>query len=550
MTVHVFGHRNPDTDAICAALAYADLLQRTSRPDAVAASCGPPNQRTEYALRRAGIAAPKIVMDVRPDVIDICHRDLITATENDVFHEVYQRMLDHKIRALPVVSESGKLTGIVQLIELMQLVFQGDQDPQLARRVVCSPDKIRQALNGEYQHHVDVEESVPFTLMVGAMSAGAFTRRLEAYPPETLLVVCGDRPTIQLPALEHRVRMIVVTGGYELSPGLMHLAQLNGVTVVRSPHDTATTTIRIKSARSIEPAVVRNFLTLNGKQSVADCRKLVERAHQSIFPVVDDTGRLKGVLSKSDLMNPPKPQLILVDHNELNQAVAGADEGEILEVLDHHRLGGGLRSTQPIRFINEPVGSTCTLVAKQYRAAGLEPSRGIGLCMASGIISDTLFLRSPTATTVDREALDWLRQFCECELESYAREFFEVGSSLRSHEAKNVVREDLKEFSEQGRKFSISQIEEIGFELFWQRKEDLLSALQDLAREHGLDFSALLVTDLVSNGSLLLMSSEPDYWEAINYPRVDRNLYQLDGVVSRKKQLLPLISQLMESAYG
>ncbi len=550
MTVFVFGHRNPDTDAICAALAYADLLQRTTRPDAVAACCGPPNPRTEYALKCAGLNPPKIVMDVRPEVADVCRRDVITANESEVFYEVYQRVQTNEVRALPIVSDSGKPVGILSLIDLLELIFQGDEDPIRARIVTTTNRKICSVLQGEFQNEVDPDSLAEMIVMVGAMSAEGFTKRLHRYPAEKLVVVCGDRPTIQLPALEHGVRMLVVTGGYALSPGLVQLARMNNITVVKSPFDTATTTMRLKTARTIATAIERNFVSLAGRQSVADARQTIERVKQNIFPVLDDAGDLIGVLSKSDLISPPKPQLILVDHNELGQAVLGADEAEILEVLDHHRLGGGLRSSQPIRFINEPVGSTCTLVARQFRASGIEPSAGMALCMASGIISDTLFLRSPTTTDVDRNCLEWLRQFCECDLESYAREFFEIGSALRTGAAHKVVREDCKEFEEQGRRFSISQIEEIGFELFWNRKDELLTALQQLANERSLEFSALLITDIVSNGSLLLMSHEPSYWEEINYPRVDRHLYQLDGVVSRKKQLLPLISQVLETAYG
>jgi manganese-dependent inorganic pyrophosphatase len=238
----------------------------------------------------------------------------------------------------------------------------------------------------------------------------------------------------------------------------------------------------------------------------------------------------------------------LVDHNELSQAVKGAEDAEILEVLDHHRIGGGLKSTQPIRFINEPVGSTCTLVAKQFRAAGLTPRPGIALCMASGIISDTLFLRSPTTTDVDREILEWLAGLCDVDLEQYAKEFFEIGSALRNCTPAEIVREDCKEFTESNTRFSISQIEETGFDLFWDRKEELRTALEELAAKNRLHFSALLVTDVVRNGSLLLLSHESEAWDEINYPYLDRGLYELPDVVSRKKQLLPLIAQLIGTA--
>jgi manganese-dependent inorganic pyrophosphatase len=548
MSVLVFGHRNPDTDAICSAIAYADLLQQTSRPEAVAACCGTPNKRTEYVLRRANVSPPRIVMDVRPEVEDVCQTGATTAKYGDVFYEVYQRMKEHELRAIPIIDEAKKVVGVLSLIRLMELIFQDDGDPLKTRTVKSSLNKICEVLGGQFQHSLNPNQHDELLVMVGAMSAGGFTERMQKFPAERLIVVSGDRPTIQLPAIEHGVRALVVTGGYTLSSGLVQLAQARNVAVIVSPYDTATTTMRIKSSQFIDSAINSQFVSLSAKQPVDEARLIVEKSSEPIFPVVTDAGVLTGVLSKSDLVNPPKPKLILVDHNELSQAVNGAEEADILEVLDHHRLGGGLKSTQPIRFINEPVGSTCTLVARQFRAAGIKPRPGIALCMASGIISDTLHLKSPTTTDVDREVLEWLKPLCDVDLAEYTKEFFEIGSALRSCTPSEVVREDCKEFTEQGQRFSISQIEEIGFDLFWDRKDELRSALEQLAENQRLDFSALLVTDVVSNGSLLLLSHESEEWDEINYPRLDRNLYQLDNVVSRKKQLLPLIAQLIDSA--
>ena len=544
-TVLVFGHKNPDTDAICAAISYADLLQRTTRPTAIAVCCGAPNQRTEFALKKAKLPPPRIVMDVRPEVGDVCQRKVVTATSGDVFYEVYAKMRDRELRAIPVIDEAKKVVGQLSLLDLMSLIFEHDQDKLRARTVFSSLNSICRILEGEFQHEVEIDSRDELITMVGGMSAEGFTRRLLQYPAHRLLVVTGDRPTIHMPAIKHGVRGIVITGGFDLAPHLVELARVKNVTVIKSPYDTATTTIRIRSAQFIDSAIDRSFLTLNKSQPVEDARVVIESSNEPIFSVVDDKGRLVGVLSKSDLVNPPKPRLILVDHNELAQAVNGADQAEILEVLDHHRLGGGLKSSQPIRFINEPVGSTCTLVARQFRASGIEPTPGIALCMASGIISDTLNLRSPTATDVDRDILAWLQTLIDFNLDEYAHEFFRVGSALRSCSPDEVINEDCKEFVEGSKRFSISQIEEIGFELFYNRKEELRDALEQHANSHGLDFSALLITDIVSNGSLLFLSHESSAWEEINYPRLDRNLYELANVVSRKKQLLPLFAQLI-----
>ncbi|MEI6504937.1 MAG: putative manganese-dependent inorganic diphosphatase [Planctomycetota bacterium] len=549
MSVFVFGHRNPDTDAICSAIAYADLLQQTTRPDAVAACCGPPNKRTEYALERAGLAPPRIIMDVRPSAEDLCRRDVVTASFGESFHEVYQRMQAADLRALPVIDDDRQVVGVLSVLEVMKLFFHNDHDPVKSRTISTCLGKIHDVLGGGFQHLVDPARKDELMVMVGAMSAEGFTDRMRKFPAELLVVVCGDRPSIHLPAIEHGVRVLVVTGGFTLSPGLIELAKIRGVSVIMSPFDTINTVLRIRSAQFIDPVVNRDFVTIDGKASLAEARGIVERSSQPVFPVIEDDGRLLGYSFKTDIINPPKPRLVLVDHNELAQAVSGAEDAEIVEVLDHHRLGGGLKSTQPIRFINEPVGSTCTLVARQFRAAGITPRPEIALCMASGIISDTLFLRSPTTTDTDRQVLAWLRELCLVDLDQYAQEFFEIGSALRSKPPVGVISEDCKEFTEHGVRFSISQIEETGFDLFWERKDDLRSALEEFAERHRLDFSALLVTDVVSQSSLLLLSHESEAWEDINYPRLDRGLYELRNVVSRKKQLLPLLSQIITPAH-
>ena len=548
MSLFVFGHRNPDTDAICSAIAYADLLRQTGQPDAVAACCGAPNKRTEYVLNTAGIAAPKIIMDVRPEVEDTCRKETITASFGDAFFEAYRRMQEWDLRAIPVVDTDHRVVGVLSVLDLMELLFRDEGDPIKSRTVTTNLKKITNALGGSFQHEVDTERSDELLVMVGAMSSDGFTARMQQFDKDRILVVCGDRPTIQLPAIEQGVRGLVITGGFDLSPGLVELAKARGVSVLLSPFDTVNTTTRIRSSQFIDPAVDRQVVTLPAKMRVSEARTIVERSKQPVFPVVGDNGLLAGISFKSDVINPPRPRLVLVDHNELTQAVAGIEEADVIEVLDHHRLGGGLKSSQPIRFVNEPVGSTCTLVARQYRDAGIEPTHAIALCMASGIISDTLFLKSPTTTEVDKTILEWLRQRCKVDLDVFAKTFFEIGSALRTSTPDGVVQEDCKEFIERGIRFSISQIEETGFNLFWERKDELRTALVEYSTQHKLDFSALLVTDVVSNGSLLLLSRETEAWEEINYPRIDPGLYALKNVVSRKKQLLPLVTQLIQTA--
>jgi manganese-dependent inorganic pyrophosphatase len=272
-------------------------------------------------------------------------------------------------------------------------------------------------------------------------------------------------------------------------------------------------------------------------------RKTVHPLSQHLFPVVDEAGHLTGVVVKDDLASPEPPRLVLVDHNELAQAVTGADEAEILEVLDHHRVGGGLMSREPIRFQNDTVGSTCTMVARCFKREGLVPPLGIGLCMAAGIISDTLHLSSPTTSPVDREMLKWLGETCDIDTAAFAEAFFSVGSALQMLSPGEALRMDCKAYTEGPWNIAVAQIEEMGFESFHKHQDALTQALADLIEDKRLDFACLLVTDISNNNSLLLAGGRERILDAISFPRLEPQLFQLDGVVSRKKQLLPNLAR-------
>jgi manganese-dependent inorganic pyrophosphatase len=242
------------------------------------------------------------------------------------------------------------------------------------------------------------------------------------------------------------------------------------------------------------------------------------------------------------LVELPRTRLILVDHNEYSQAVTGADEAEILEVIDHHRLSGNLVSREPLRFINEPVGSTSTIVAQFFRVSDLRPSRETAVCLMAGLISDTLKLSSPTTTETDRRLLPWLAEIAGLDIDEFTRGFFEAGSILRELPPAAVIGTDRKEYVEAGWRVSISQIEELGLETFDEREKELQAALAALRTERTLDFACLLVTDITRHRSLLLTEGDQRITDALNYPRLRKGIFDLEGVVSRKKQFFPYLS--------
>ena len=546
--IYVIGHKNPDTDAICSALAYAWFLRSQGTEEVEAACCGELNSRTLFALAEAGMHQPRLLMDVRPTIGQIAQRTIISAREDEALLEVYRRMQHHHVRAMPALDAEGGLQGLLSFPDLMELVLpeQGPDDHN-ARVIETSLNRMARVLDGTFVHAVDQDRTEPLLVMVAAMSTGAFLERLQQFPSERTIIVTGDRPTLQVPAIDSGVRCMIITGGYPLAQELLELAQEKRVSVIISPHDTATTTLLLRGAKIVRPAVLRTPEKVAESALIEAVSRKVQNSPQDLFPVMDEHDRLVGVFAKSDLVNPQRTQLILMDHNEYAQAVTGADQARILEVIDHHRLGGGLISREPIRFINEPVGSTCTIVTKFLFHRNLTPPRGIGICLVAGIISDTLNLTSPTTTETDQRMLRWLASSLQLDVADFARRFFASGSILQQHTPEEAVRMDCKAYEESGWTFTVSQVEEMDLAGFADRREQLDAALDNLVRERRIDFAALLVTDITRHNSLLMIAGAEAVKQAIDYPRRADGLFGLEGVVSRKKQLLPHLMRTLSS---
>jgi manganese-dependent inorganic pyrophosphatase len=423
------------------------------------------------------------------------------------------------------------------------LVPGGGGRPIGDRRVHTSLDRIRAVVGGTVECGQRLETEEDLIMVVAASSTETNARAVGRLQTGRVLVIVGDRPDIHRQVIENGVRAVLLTGGFSFNPDLRRLAEDHGVALLRCSQDTATTVGLIRCSRRVSDVLDPAFLSFGESELVSSILTAVQNSHQPLFPVVDDESRaLLGVFSKSDLVELPRTRLVMVDHNEFSQAVTGADEAEILEVLDHHRLSGNLISREPLRFINEPVGSTSTIVAQLFQVASLEPTRGTAVCLMAGLVSDTLKLSSPTTTDTDRRILPWLAQRAGLDADEFTRGFFEAGSMLREVPPAGVVSADRKEYNEAGWRVGISQIEELGLETFPDREKDLQAALANLRRERTLDVACLLVTDITRHHSLLLVDGDQRVIEAIDYPKIRKNLFDLEGVVSRKKQFFPYLS--------
>ncbi len=551
---YVIGHKNPDTDAICSAIGYAAMLRAVGEePQAVAARCGEISQRTKWVLQRAGLEAPVLLTDVRMNAGMICHRKVIKVSVTDTFLTAYRRMLAAEIRCVPVEDDEGNLCGILRYFDLLKLLLPADTEGLSVRTIHVSLAKLADTLQAESLGAMlpspEFEEDL--ILLVGASSQTTVDRRLKEAVKDNnvgrFLVICGDRPIVQRYAIDHGARALLVTGDNAISAEILSYAARKGVVVLRCHQDTASASTLIRCSRTVRHVMEKDFLTLAATEPVSRLRKSLAAIDQDLFPVLDHAGgKMIGVIAKSDLVDPPRMRIALVDHNEYAQAVNGVEEAEITEVIDHHRLAGDLVSREPIRYLNEPVGSTCTLVGRKFFHRGLMPPPSVAMCLCAGIVSDTLCLTSPTTTLLDREMLTWLSGVAGVDPKKFTDEFFAVGSLIANGSTDEILNADRKSFTEQGLSISISQVEERDLVGFAARRAELESALKELYEHDKYDFAVLAVTDVALHHSMILAIGKETALAKLPFERIDDTLFHAPGVVSRKRQIFPAVCEAIQ----
>jgi len=475
-------------------------------------------------------------------------RDVHALSERSTCAEALEMIEHYDIRILPVIKADRRIEGTISITQLSGHFVPRIKELREMRKVHTSLSHITRALKGRVLHSRDENVVEELYVRIGAMDVRSFAKLPESdgIPAQQSVIIVGDRWDIQQRSIQIGVRLLVITGSLEPDPEVLDEAKKQGVSLIVSPYDSATTAWVIRTASTIDRLLDRHFASVSEDLRISDVRKKFSVSNAPAFMVVDDEGKLIGLLGKSDVIKPVKTRLVLVDHNEMSQAVPGADQVTITEIIDHHRLGA-LNTQQPILFINEPVGSTCTIIADLYRREGLRPSPEIAGVMMGGIISDTLNLHSPTSTSKDESLLAWLAPIAGVDPKDLADEIFSSGSVILGNPPDKVVRSDFKIYEEDGVRFAVSQVEELGFSNFWKCGTELGSALERLRSEDKLLFACLLVTDINTQNSLLLVKGEQAVIERISYPHIEEDeIFDMPGVVSRKKQLIPYLTSLLK----
>jgi len=540
MQTIVIGHRNPDMDSICAAIAYAEFKTLAGFTDVVAARCGNTNERIDYVLKKFGVPAPMLITDLSPVVRDVMQPKVIYVRNDSPVYDAIQLIDQKSLRGLPVVDGGDRCLGLLSAFKITHHLFPSRDEANSARMVTASLQDIVATFGGEVVTGQLSAEPSEQLLMVCAMAQDSFIPRLRRYKDKQVILFVGDRPHVQLLAIDENVHAIIVTGGLEIPDYIKAAAHTAGITLISSPHDTASTVLLARGAVRVERMVQTEYTSFHKETPLEQARQVAAQSGQFIFPVLDDDGRLVGILSKSDFIKPVPRQLILVDHNELAQAVRGAAEVPIIEILDHHKLGG-FSSHTPILFWNNPVGSTSSIVTMCFKNAGIPIPKAVAGLLMAGLISDTLNLSSPTTTPTDKHLLLELAAVAGVAPNDLASEIFAVGSPLLTMTPAQAVGADSKVYQENGYRFSVAQIEELSFAHFEPKQESLLQELEKQRAAANLLFAALLVTDINEQTSLLLVRGELGFLSTIDYPEKNHCIWELTGVVSRKKQLLPYL---------
>lgn len=543
----VVGHRNPDADAICSAIGYAAYKEARGEKGYVAARCGNSNARIDTILARFRQPLPHYLSDVSPRVRDLMTPDVISVQEDATCAEALELIDRHGVRLLPVTTRRRKPVGTVSLAHLGGVFIPRVSEPRLMRQVHTSLAAISRALKGRPLALFHEDRVEDLFVRLGTMDIRSFwsISVRENIPAAQSIIIVGDRRDVQRRAIELGIRALVITSGLEVSPEIAAEAAAREVSIIVSPYDSATTAWVVRTASNLERVIARDFDTVDGDARIAEARKRFSVSTHALL-VTNDDGALTGILSKSDIFKPVRTRLVLVDHNELTQAVPGADEVTICEIIDHHRLGA-LHTAQPILFINEPVGSTCTIVADLFRRENLQPTPEIAGILMSGLISDTLHLNGPTTTGKDAILLAWLAEIAGVDSKRLAEEIFNSGSVILANPPERIVRSDFKIYDEEGVRFAVSQVEELGFGNFQAQAKPIARAVEELRESEKLAFACLLVTDINTQNSLLLVKGDPTFISRIRYPHVEQDeIFDLPGVVSRKKQLIPFLTTLIK----
>lgn len=541
--VFVIGHKNPDTDSICSALAYADLKRRLTGEDYIAARAGNLNEETQYIVERFGITPPVFLKDVGTQVRDIEIRETPGVSENISLKKAWTLMKDLNVVTLPITDENNFLTGLINIGDITKSYMEV-YDSRILSNAHTKYRNIIETLEAEML----VGDPEEYFTEGKVLIAAANPDLMESYIEPHDLVILGNRYESQLCAIEMNADCIIVCEGASVSMTIKKLAEEKNCVIISTPHDTYTVARLMNQSMPISYFMKRHGLTTFHMDDFTDqIKEVMAKKRYRDFPILGHDGSYVGMISRRNLLNSARKQVIMVDHNEKSQAVDGIENAEILEIIDHHRLRS-VETISPVFFRNQPLGCTATIVYQMYQEAGIELDKQTATLLCCAIISDTLMYRSPTCTAVDKAAGEALAKIAGINVQKLAGDMFRAGSNLSSKETSEIFEQDFKTFVMNDITFGVGQVNSMNQEELVELKQRLYPYMEKQLKQSGLQMLFFMLTDIVQESTELLYvgnNAQELIRDAMGVePRGDS--FILRGVVSRKKQLIPAIMTVLQ----
>ena len=542
--IFVIGHKNPDTDSICSAIAYCDIKNRTSQHQKfIPKRAGQINEETEYVLNRFGVQPPGYLSNIGTQVKDMDIRMSPDADKGMSLKAAWDIMQENSIVSLPIRDKEGALEGLITIGDIAK-TYMDTTDSYLLSRARTQYQKIAETIDGEVIEGNPHGYFIKGRVMVGTANPD----KMKEYIEEDDMIIMGDREEDHLQAISQNVSCIIVGLGIQVSENVMKLAHEKDIIIISSPYDTFTIARLINQSIPVRYIMkTENLVTFNTEDFTDDIQDVMIKHRHRAFPVINKKGKCIGTISRRNFLGMHKKQVVLVDHNEIDQAVDNIEKADILEIIDHHKLGT-LQTVQPISFRNQPVGCTGTIMYQIYGEQKLEISPKIAGLLCAAIISDTLMFRSPTCTLQDKMAAGALALIADISIEQFAKEMFRAGSNLKDKSPEEIFYQDYKKFIAEGDIcFGVGQISSMDSEELKEIKERLLPFMVSECGRHGVTRVYFMLTDIMTQSTELLFYGEGSREMAENAFKMEpeNDAFYLEGVVSRKKQLIP---PLMEAA--
>jgi manganese-dependent inorganic pyrophosphatase len=536
--IYITGHKNPDTDSICAAIAYAEFKNKTGNIPAIPIRLGAINRETKFVLDYFDIELPQFIETVKVQVADL-NIDVVSPIAPDISLKMaWSIMKKNNLTTLPVVNEEDKLIGIVSVSNLTSS-YMDVWDNAIIAKSNTTLENILDTLSAKCAFPQKEFLKPSGKIIVAAMQPRSVEEIIETGD----IVICGDREDTQQIILNCKFTLMIVTGGHEVSDKVIAQAKEAGCMIISTPYDSFTTSRLITQSIPISHVMTKdNIVTFNTEDFVDEIKDVMIETRYRSYPVVDSNHNVIGSISRYHLISQNKKKVILVDHNERTQSVNGLEDAEVLEIIDHHRIAD-VETGQPIYFRNEPVGSTSTIISSIFFDNGIRPSKKIAGLLCAAIISDTLLFKSPTSTVVDKLILNRLSSIACIDVEKFAKEMFKAGTSLTGKTEEEIFHQDFKTFTLNGLKIGVSQVGTMDIEGFSSMKKDMLVLMEKKAIEHNFNILILMLTDIIKGGSELIVAGKDKeiVARAFNIKLSGNSIY-LPGILSRKKQVIPPIS--------